>query len=119
MSEINSHVRNKNIVIDLNKSIYVNKNYLRLGNKPSINGVELTGDKTAEELNLLSNNQLEYEQIHLGSAESADFLLALGRDGLPKKLQLGELSSRTMQTSSEMPADLEIGSYVFLLKEEN
>ena len=118
MSEIKPHVRNKNIVIDLNKSVYVNKNYMRLGNKPSINGVELVGNKTSSDLNLLTNNQTEYEPVHLDSADRADFLLVLGQDGAPKKRQLGELTSRTMQTLSEIPDDLEVGSYVFLLKEE-
>ena len=119
MINIKPQANKHNITIDFTKGVYVNNNYLRLSNKPSINGVELTGDKTAEELNLLTSNQTEYEQIHLGSAESADFLLALGQDGQPKKLQLGELTSRTMQTLDEIPEDLEIGSYVFLLKEEN
>ena len=119
MIEITPQENRHHIEIDRSKGVYINSNYLRLTNKPSINGVELIGNKTAEELNLLTSNQTEYEQIHLGSAESADFLLALGQDGQPKKLKLGELTSRTMQTLDEIPGDLEIGSYVFLLKEEN
>ena len=118
MSDVNSQVRDKHIIIDMNKSVYINKNYLRLTNKPSINGVELIGDKSSADLNLLTNNQTDYEPVHLNSADRADFLLVLGQSGSPKKLQLGELTSRTMQTLSEIPEDLEVGSYVFLLKEE-
>ena len=119
MSRIDLQHSRDSISIDIRKNISLNSNYLRLSNKPSINGVELVGNLTSEELNLLSNNQTEYEEIELESADRADFLLALGQDGQPKKLRLGELTSRTMQTLDEIPYDLEIGSYVFLKKEEN
>ena len=119
MSKIETQISKRNFVIDLSERVYTNKTYLRLTDKPSINGVELVGNKTAEELNLLPNNQSKYEPVHLESADRADFLLVLGQDGTPKKLQLGEITSRTMQTLDEIPADLEVGSYVFLLKEEN
>ena len=119
MIDIDLQENRNSITIDIKRNLSLNSNYLRLTNKPSINGVELVGNLTAEELNLLSSNQTEYEEIELESADRADFLLALGQDGQPKKLKLGELTSRTMQTLDEIPEDLEIGSYVFLLKEEN
>ena len=116
--EIGLQDKRESIDIDIRRNISLNSNYLRLSNKPSVNGVELVGNLTSEELNLLSSNQTEYEEIELKSADRADFLLALGQDGQPKKLKLGELTSRTMQTLDEIPQDLEIGSYVFLRKEE-
>ena len=116
--EIGLQDNRESIDIDFRRNISLNSNYLRLSNKPSVNGVELVGNLTSEELNLLSSNQTEYEEIKLESADRADFLLALGQDGQPKKLKLGELTSRTMQTLDEIPQDLEIGSYVFLRKEE-
>ena len=118
MSEIRQQDIRATINIDLRKDVSLNTNYLRLTNKPSINGVELTGNKTSEELNLLSNNQSEYEQIELESAGDADFLLVLGSENQPKKMKISELSSRTMQTAEKMPESLEIGSYIFLLMED-
>jgi len=105
-------------MIDITKSVYLSNDYLRLNNKPSINSVELTGNKTAEELNLLSNDLQQYTQITLESADKADFFLLLGSDNQPKKMKIGELSSRTMQTVDKIPSNLEIGSYIFLLMEE-
>ena len=118
--EIDVELEDKRVPVDIDirRNTSLNSNYLRLSNKPSVNGVELVGNLTAEEMNLLSSNQTEYEEIKLESADRADFLLALGQDGQPKKLKLGELTSRTMQTLDEIPQDLEIGSYVFLRKEE-
>ena len=118
MSDIRQQDNRATINIDLRKDVSLNTNYLRLTNKPSINGVELTGNKTSEELNLLSNNQSEYEQIELESAGDADFLLVLGNENQPKKMKISELSSRTMQTAETMPENLEIGSYIFLLMED-
>lgn len=118
MSDIRPQVNKNNITIDLTKALYVSNNYLRLNNKPSINGVELSGNKTAEDLNLLSNEPQQYAQITLESADKADFLLVLGSDNQPKKMKIGELSSRTMQTVDSIPGNLEIGSYVFLLMED-
>ena len=37
-------------------------NYERLNNKPQINGVELSGNKTAKELGLASSSQVEQLQ---------------------------------------------------------
>ena len=118
MSDIRQQDNRATINIDLRKDVSLNTNYLRLTNKPSINGVELTGNKTSAELNLLSNNQSEYEQIELESAGDADFLLVLGSENQPKKMKISELSSRTMQTAETMPENLEIGSYIFLLMED-
>jgi len=118
LSDIRQQDNRATINIDLRKDVSLNTNYLRLTNKPSINGVELTGNKTSEELNLLSNNQSEYEQIELESAGDADFLLVLGNENQPKKMKISELSSRTMQTAETMPENLEIGSYIFLLMED-
>ena len=118
MSDLRQQDNRATINIDLRKDVSLNTNYLRLTNKPSINGVELTGNKTSEELNLLSNNQSEYEQIELESAGDADFLLVLGNENQPKKMKISELSSRTMQTAETMPENLEIGSYIFLLMED-
>ena len=118
MSEIISQIRDNKIILDLNKSVYINTNYLRLSNKPSINGVELSGNLTSNDLNLLSNDKDSYTQIDLESAEKTDFLLVLGQEGTPKKLKLGEITSRAIQTVSILPDNLPVGSYVFLLKED-
>ncbi|MBQ7798306.1 MAG: hypothetical protein IJ371_04210 [Clostridia bacterium] len=104
--------------MNLGGKVTTNTNYLRLDNKPSVNGVQLIGNKTARELSVLSNDSDTYDQVSIRSANKADFLLLLNNQKNTKKLQLKEISSRMVQTSSEIPDDLEVGNYVFLLKED-
>ena len=118
MSDVISKQIKNNVTIDLDGRVVVNKNYLRLDNKPSINGVCLEGDKSLSELNLLSNKESEYTQVELNTVDKTDCLLVLGRDGVNKKIEINKISSRTMQTAKELPNTLEVGSYVFLLKED-
>ena len=117
MRELKAQVNNRSITVDVTKAVYINNNYLRLNNKPSINGVQLNGNKNADELNLLSKIPEQYTQISLESADKADFLLVLGKDNQPKKMKIGDISSRTLQTVKVVPSDFEIGSYIFLLME--
>lgn len=107
------------ITLNYGSKVTVNKDYLRLENKPSVNGVYLEGNKTANELSILSNNSDNYSQVNRKSANKADFLLLLNNQGTTKKLALGEITQHTVQTLSEVPSDLEVGNYVFLLKEES
>jgi len=119
LSELGTQIPNRNITINLSDKVSVNANYLRLDNKPSINGVELTGDKTANDLNLLTNNLDTYSQVDIKSANKADFLLLTNDEGTTQKLKLGEITSHLFSTGNTISSDMEIGSYVFLLKEEN
>ena len=119
MSNIHSQIKRNSISINYGSRVAVNKNYLRLDNKPSINGIELTGNKTSNELSILSNNSDNYSQVSRKSANKADFLLLLNNQGTTKKLAIGEITQHTVQTLSEIPSDLEVGNYVFLLKEES
>ena len=119
MGKITSQVIGRNITIDISERVYTNKNYLRLSNKPSINGVELSGNKTSTELNILSNNPNEYENVSMKSANKADFLILTNGNQTPKKMVLREISSHLTYTADEIPEDLEVGNYIFLLKENN
>lgn len=117
MNKIDIQANNGGITVDVTKAVYINNNYLRLNNKPSINGVELNGNKNADELNLLSKSPEQYTQIDLESADKADFLLVIGNDSKSKKIRIGEISSRTIKTVETLPSDFEVGSYIFLLME--
>lgn len=118
MDENIIHGVNKEISIDLTNRVTLNKDYELLINKPSINNVELIGNKTLNELSILSNNSAVYNETTLKSANKADFLLLTNDNKETKKMKLGEISSHLIHTVESIPEDLEVGNYVFLLKEE-
>ena len=64
--------------IKVTPGITVTYNYIRLKNKPTINGKPLDGKITASDLNLLSNNVTEYEEIKLGVDKRDSFILVVG-----------------------------------------
>lgn len=99
--------------------ITVSDDYERLLNKPSINGIELVGNKSAKELSLLTNNLDTYKEVKLGTTERGSFLLLTNNEGEVTKLKLNELSVGRFTTTDKIANDMEIGSYVFLLKEAN
>lgn len=111
-------VKRHGVSLEIGNNVVVNKDYLRLENKPSINGIELNGNKTAVELSVLSNNSDTYEEVSRKSANKADFLLLVNNRDNAKKMPLREISQHMVQTLENIPEDLEIGNYVFLLKED-
>ena len=119
MNELDTQIPNRNITINLSDKVSVNSNYLRLNNKPSINGVELIGNMQSSDLNLLTNNLDTYSQVDIKSASKDDFLLLTSDEGTTQKMKLGEITSHLFSTQNTISGDMEIGSYVFLLKEEN
>lgn len=112
-------VKRHGVSLEIGNNVVVNKDYLRLENKPSINGIELNGNKTAVELSVLSNNSDTYKEVSRKSANKADFLLLVNNRDNAKKMPLREISQHMVQTLENIPEDLEIGNYVFLLKEDN
>jgi len=105
------------VKVQLGQSVSVSDDYLRLSNKPSINGVALTGDKTYKDLNILSSKPSEYQDLNLGAADAGSFLIILS-DTDNKKLKLCELTEGRLKTAEAMPDDTQVGNYVFLLKGE-
>ena len=106
------------VSVRLRQSVSVSDNYNRLLNKPRVNGVELTGNKTWKDLSLLTNDHAAYEELKPGAADSGSFLLLLSPSGETNKMRLGESTRGHIQTVKKLPGNLEPGSYVFLLKEE-
>ena len=119
MGEIRTQVSGNKISLVISDKVTIATNYLRLTNKPSINNIELTGNKTAKELNLLSNNSDSYKQTALKSVSNTDFLLVLNNLGETKKAKINEITSHFVETRDEIADDLEIGNYIFLLKKES
>lgn len=105
------------VKVQLGQSVSVSDDYLRLSNKPSINGVALTGDKTYKDLNILSSKPSEYQDINLGAADAGSFLIILS-DMDNKKVKLCEMTEGRLKTADAMPDDTQVGNYVFLLKGE-
>lgn len=116
MHSTTSHTHD--IHIEFGDKVNFNRDYVRLENKPSINGIILVGNKTSKDLSVLSNNSDDYGEVNLRSANKADFLLLTNNRKDTAKMKLSEISSHIVQTVSEIPSDLEVGNYVFLLKED-
>lgn len=105
------------VKVQLGQSVSVSDDYLRLSNKPSINGVALTGNKTYKDLNILSSKPSEYQDINLGAADTGSFLIILS-EANHKKVKLCEMTEGRLKTADAMPDDTQVGNYVFLLKGE-
>lgn len=99
--------------------ITVSDNYIRLTNKPKINGFELNGDKKAAQLNLLSNQINEYEETDLAAVGNDSFLLVFPKNGLPSKVRVGEVKSGTFSTKETVTTEtMEVGEFIFKKMEE-
>lgn len=105
------------IQVGVRPSVTLSDNYNRLQNKPSINGVELSGAKTAAELNLLTRCAEDYRKLCLGATDGGSFLLALTA-GEPRRVSLAEVIKPKLITVKQPPSDWEVGTYIFLLKGE-
>ena len=93
-------------------SVTVSGNYNRLVNKPQINGVVLEGNKTSQELNLLTNDVQGYETLTLGTAKPESYVLLFPEDGEPGKITLGEVTSGKFETTDDIDK-VNVGNYVF------
>lgn len=99
-----------------NVSIY--NDYMHLNNKPSINGIDLIGNKTATELNLLTSNIAVYTIERIEEIKKDAFMLALTEDKHVFKISLEDITVGRFITAEALPKEMRIGSYVFLKKEE-
>jgi hypothetical protein len=106
------------VSVTLDKDIKVSDDYPRLTNKPKINGIELNGDKPANEFNLLSSRLDDYVQVCLDDVTDGSYLLVLSPANNTEKVALKEITEGRVKTAEAMPNDLQIGNYVFLLKGE-
>ncbi len=102
--------------------ITVSDNYLRLTNKPKINGFDLIGDKKAEQLNLLSNQISEYEETDLASAGNDSYMLVFPQNGKPGKVRVGDVKTGTFTTTEQVTEEtietMEVGEFIFKKMEE-
>lgn len=104
--------------VNVTPGITVTYNYNRLKNKPTINGKPLDGKMTASELNLLSNDVTEYEEIKLGVDKRDSFILVVGENGETNKIKLGELAKGKLQAVDKITEDIPDGDFVFKKMEE-
>ena len=102
--------------IDIEPRITVSNNYLRLTNKPKINGIELTGDKTSTDLNILTNDLTKYDELVLTDS-SAKYVLVTGEDGETKKLRLSTLTTGKLSVTDDV-TQVEAGNFIFKSMEE-
>lgn len=73
---------------------------------------------TASELNLLSNDVTEYEEIKLGVDKRDSFILVVGGNGETNKIKLGELAKGKLQAVDKITEDIPDGDFVFKKMED-
>ncbi len=95
--------------------ITVSGDYLRLENKPQIGGITLEGDKSLEDLSILSSNSTRYQEISLDSANPNLNILLVAETGETKKIKISNLISGRVVTASSVTEELENGSYTLKL----
>ena len=93
-------------------SITISDNYNRLTNKPRINGIELSGNMTGAELNLLTNDIGNYETVTLGAVKDSSFLLVIPEEGQPSKIALSDVTTGKFTTANSVD-EVDVGNYLF------
>lgn len=94
--------------------------YTIMDNLPKINGVTLIGEKTAQQLSLLSSNQDNYDSISLTDAKAnGGYVIVVGGQA-PAKISIGELvpKGNGFITSKEIDSDVNVGLYQFVEKKD-
>lgn len=113
--------RNCNAPIQIRKVVSVLPNdYGQLTNLPTVNGVSLIGELTAESLNLLSADGKEYAPVKLNDVAGKDmYLIAVGEGG-PQKVPvddfIGEKKGNGVQTTEKLDTEVVVGTIQFVLK---
>ena len=99
MSEENS-TKKKKVRVYPKISILPN-DYVKLVNKPSINGVELSVNRTAKELNLLPTIAEDYETIEMNGENEGKFLIVIDEGNnamkIPVKAVMDAINARCKQ----------------------
>lgn len=88
-------------------------NYSEMSNKPKINGVELNGELTAADLELLSSRLDDYRTVDPNQLAEQNYLVVLV-DGAPVKVPVKQVMSSKIKTVSELDPDVPIDSYQFV-----
>ena len=101
--------------VKTSSSLMLSQNYPDMSALPKINGVTLLGDKSAAALSLLSARAEDYMTVDMASVRDTHYVLALGREN--GKVKLSALMGTRITTVSEIPADMDVGDYIFLEKE--
>ena len=108
---------NKEHGIIICPGVTVSDNYIRLTNKPKINGIELCGNKTSTQLNLLSNQIGEYSEIDLATAGNDSDVLVFPQAGQPSKVRVGDIKSGMFSTTEAVTEEtvetMEVGEFIF------
>lgn len=95
--------------------------YENLPDKPSINGVVLTEDRTAGELNLLPSRAEDYKyETSLGDKNEGENLIVVRGSEPPAIMPIKQILQRGVGffTRNDLDKELVIGSYQFVEKKE-
>lgn len=117
MNKIVVRIEQNEVKAKLAGDLVLSQNYPTLTNLPKINGVTLTGDKTAAELSLLSARAADYESSALSLVKDAYYVPVIG-EGRARKVSLASIAHSKISTVNEIPTDMDVGDYIFLKKGE-
>lgn len=94
--------------IEVSQKLVISQNYERLSNKPKINGIELTGNKSSNQLNILSNDMSQYEVLSVLTDDS--YVLVTKEGGDTKKYPLKQATTGRI-TGTDV-ASAEVGNFI-------
>jgi len=99
---------NNGIHVEASPSIKVSGNYQRLTSKPKINGVELNGNMTAAQLNIMTNDMSQYPVLSV--LPSNAYVLVTSSTGETSKFRLKEATTGRITGGSIESA--EVGNFI-------
>lgn len=87
----------------------------QLENIPKINGVRLSGDMSAEALNLLSSRGEDYQPLVVGEVTEETFFIALDK-GKAKKMSVAKMleESKNVRVTDALDTDCAVGTIQFV-----
>ena len=89
--------------------------YSQLKNLPSINGIELSGNMSAESLNLLSSNPEDYEPITLSEASDDASVIVIDNGEMHRLSVKGLMEdSKNVKVSETLDPKCPIGTIQFV-----
>lgn len=100
--------------IKLRPGISVSDNYNRLLNKPKINGVEIKGELSSSDLNILSNDLSKYEVLSVLPPDG--FVLITTENGETGKFRLKDAT--TGRITGEDLSSAQVGDFIIKHMEE-
>ena len=94
--------------VPIERKVVISQNYERLICKPKINGIELTGDMSSDDLSILSNDLSKYEVLSVLPPDG--YVLITTENGETGKFRLKDAT--TGRITGEDLSSCEVGDFI-------